>query len=66
MTLAELEQVPGEVLTCSQIAPILGADPATIHQQAIEAPHFLGFPVIVAKRRVKIPKMPFIKFMRGG
>ena len=66
MTLEELENLQCEVLTCAQIAPILGADPATIHEQAIEAPQFLGFPVIVAKRRVKIPKMPFIKFMRGG
>ena len=60
-TLAELEALPGEVLTCQQIAPILGANPATIHGQAVERPEKLGFPVIVMGRRVKIPKQPFLR-----
>jgi hypothetical protein len=65
-TLAELEALPGEVLTCQQIAPILGANPATIHGQAVERPEKLGFPVIVMGRRVKIPKQPFVRFLREG
>lgn len=65
-TLAELEALPGEVLTCQQIAPILGANPATIHGQAVEMPEKLGFPVIVMGRRVKIPKQPFVRFLREG
>lgn len=65
MTLEELEAIPGEVLTCKQIAPILGAKADNLHQQAVEAPHMLGFPVIVMKSRVKIPKAAFVKFMRG-
>lgn len=66
MTLDELEALPVEVLTCAQVAPVLGANPATIRGQATERPELLGFPVIVAGRRVKIPKMPFIRFMREG
>ena len=66
MTLEELANVPSEILTCAQVAPILGADPATIHGQACERPELLGFPVIVAKSRVKIPKRPFIRFMMEG
>ena len=65
-TLEDLEALPGEVLTCKQIAPILGAKADNLHQQAVEAPHMLGFPVIVMKSRVKIPKRPFIRFMRDG
>ena len=65
MTLEQIAALPGEVLTCTQIAPILRASPATLHQQAIEMPWLLGFPVIVAKRRVKIPKAAFIRFMEG-
>ena len=65
-SLEELEALPCEVLTCQQIAPILGADPGTIHQQAVEAPHMLGFPVIVMKSRVKVPKRAFCSFMRNG
>lgn len=64
-TLAELEALPSEVLTCQQIAPVLGANPATIHLQATDRPELLGFPVIVMGSRVKIPKRSFVKFMRG-
>ena len=65
MTLEELEALPTEILTCQQIAPLLGANPATIHGQATDRPELLGFPVIVMGRRVKIPKKPFLRFMRG-
>lgn len=66
MNIDDLEKIPGEVLTCAQVAKVIGASPATIHAQAIEAPQFLGFPVIVVKSRVKIPKRPFISFMMNG
>lgn len=66
LTLEQLEALPVEILTCAQVAPVLGANPATIHGQATDRPELLGFPVIVAGRRVKIPKQPFIKFMREG
>lgn len=65
-TLEEIEALQDEVLTCQQVAPILGANPATIHGQAVDAPYMLGFPVIVMGSRVKIPKRPFLKFMREG
>lgn len=65
-TLEDLEALPGEWLTCKQIAPILGAKEANIHMQAMDEPHMLGFPVIIIKSRVKIPRRPFIKFMREG
>lgn len=64
-TLEDLEALPGEVLTCKQIAPILGAKPDNIHQQAVERPEMLGFPVIVIKSRVKIPRLAFIAYMKG-
>lgn len=65
MTLDQLEALPAEVLTCAQVAPVLCANPATLHLQALERPELLGFPVIVAGSRVKIPKRPFCKFMKG-
>lgn len=66
MTLDELATFPREWLTCAQVAPILGANPGTIHDQAIIDPQMLGFPVVVVKSRVKIPKAPFVRFMREG
>ena len=64
MTLEELEQLPREMLTPAQIAPVYGADPQLIRIQARERPELLGFPVSILGSRVKIPKRPFIRFMR--
>lgn len=64
-TLTELEALPGEILRCKHVAKILCADVATIHEQALTAPETLGFPVICMGREVRIPKQPFLKFMRG-
>ena len=62
-TLAEIDALGCEVLTCQQIAPVLCADPHTLHLQAIERPEMLGFPVIVVGSRVKIPKKAFLSYM---
>lgn len=65
MTLDEIEAIPGEVLTPAQVAPVLHLDQDTVRGQARTCPARLGFPVIVAGSRVKIPKKSFVKFMRG-
>ena len=65
MTLEELEALPAEILSCAQVAPILKADPYTIHLTAMQRPQLLGFPVNIMGRRVRIPKGPFIQFIRG-
>ena len=64
-TLEEIEALDTEILTCAQVARVLKASTATIHDQAIERPELLGFPVIVVKRRVKIPKRSFVAYMKG-
>jgi hypothetical protein len=63
MTLRDLEALNTNFLTAAQIAPILGANPHYIRIQAQQAPQKLGFPVVVLGTRVKIPKIPFLKFM---
>lgn len=65
MKLEELEALETEVLSCQQIAPILKANPYTIHMQAMECPERLGFPVIIMGNNVRIPKQAFLLFMRG-
>ena len=66
MTLKEIEESTKEVLTCQDVAPVLMCNPATLHMQAIEEPWRLGFPVIVMGRRVKIPRRPFLGYMKKG
>ena len=64
--LEELEALETDVLTCAQVGMVLKANPATIHYQAMECPERLGFPVIVMGSRVRIPKGPFILFLKGA
>lgn len=64
-TLSDLENIPREWLTPAEIASVLGTDPNMIRWQAHNEPEKLGFPIILIGTRTKIPRMPFIKFMRG-
>lgn len=66
MTLDDIERMDTDVLLCKHVASVLHASPATIHAQAVLDRDALGFPVIVAKSRVFIPKEPFLRFMRGS
>ena len=65
MTLQELEQLETEVLTPKQVAPILGCQPYTINVATKDGKNPFPFPVIRIGTRVRIPKMPFLKAMRG-
>lgn len=65
MTLEELSTLTVDVLTPAQVAPILRLDADTIRGQARDCPERLGFNVIVAGSRVKIPRVAFLRFMRG-
>jgi len=64
-TLQDVEASDALTLTCKQVANVLNADVQAIHLQAMTRPELLGFPVIVYGTRVRIPRIPFIKFMRG-
>ena len=65
MTLKELEQLPKEMLVPTDIAPILGCKPYYINVATRDGRNPFPFPVIRMGSRVRIPKTPFIKFMRG-
>ena len=63
MTVAEIKASTADYLTAEQIAPVLGANPDTIRRQAREAPELLGVPAVVLGRRVRFPRLAFLKFM---
>lgn len=65
MTLEEVKAIDREYLTPAQVASVLGCDPHGIRVWARECPDELGFPVIVIKHRVRIPRRAFIRFMEG-
>lgn len=60
MTIKEIRQSDKDMLTPSDIAELLNADPQTIRIAARVAPERLGFPVVVIGNRVRIPKIPFL------
>ena len=65
-TLEEIEACGKDMLVPTDVAGYLGCEPYSINRAAKDAPGLLGFPVIVAGRRVKIPRRPFVRFMREG
>lgn len=64
-SIAELEAAEVEILTCQDVAHILKIDPNSIRFQAHENASKLGFPVTITGRRVRIPRLAFIKYMKG-
>lgn len=66
MTLEDIERIDKSFLTAVDVAPYIRCDPGTLRLAAHMAPQLLGFPVVVMGHRVKIPKLPFIQFCRGG
>jgi len=66
MTLADVEKIPKDILTINDVAPYLSVDPNVIRWQAHNEPEKLGFPVIVSKSRVKIPRDAFVFYCRYG
>ena len=64
-TLEEVISCKSEVLVAADISGVIHIDAQDIREQARKDPSKLGFPVIISKQSVKIPKRAFIKFMRG-
>lgn len=64
-TLEEIEALPKEMLVPTDIAAFLGCMPYTINVCTRDGKNPFPFPVIRMGTRVKIPKIPFVKAMRG-
>lgn len=65
MTLDQLEAMDKEMLVPADIAPILGCRPYAINVATKDGKNPFPFPIIRMGTRVRIPKRPFIKAMRG-
>lgn len=66
MTLSELKGLDRDVITPAQAAKVLKCDPQYIRAAAHQCPKLLGFPVVLIRKRVKIPRLAFIRYMEGG
>lgn len=63
--LARIEALPKEMLVPTDICKYLGCSAYTINVATENGKNPFPFPVIRMGRRVRIPKIPFIKAMRG-
>lgn len=66
MTIEDIKQMDKEILTPSDIAPLLNCDPNVIRYQAAEDIKQLGFPAAKIGTRVKIPRQAFIAWFTGN
>lgn len=68
-TLPELEALNKDMLSCYEISGVLKSNPYQINLQARsdaeKGTKFIPFPVIVMGTHVKIPRVPFINFLKG-
>ena len=65
MTLEEIEALEKDILVPTDIAGYLGCTPYTINVATRDGRNPFPFPVIRMGTRVRIPKVPFLKAMRG-
>lgn len=65
MNLEEIRSSTKDVLTPTDVAPVLGCHPYAINAQAKQDASKLGFPVCLIGTRVKIPRIGFLKWFYG-
>lgn len=63
MTIEEIRASDKPMIRPADVAPIIGCDPQWVRDTARENPEALGFPALVVGTRVKIPRIPFLKFL---
>lgn len=61
--LKELTKSDAVCVSAAVAAQVLGTTPQAVRMAARQAPEQLGFPTIVIKNRVMIPRLPFLEFV---
>ena len=62
MTMEEIRKSDRYDITLADIAEAIHADQQALRIQAKTEPEALGFPVCVFGTRVKVPRIPFLRF----
>ena len=62
-TLAELQASDKMFLTPAEISGVLGSDPQTIRVTARQRPDRIGFDFTFVGNRMKIPRIPFLRWL---
>lgn len=62
-TLADLMNIDREYLLPGDVAGVLGTSDQWVRVCARQQPQLLGFPTVIMGSRVKIPRIPFLRYM---
>ncbi len=63
MTVEEIRASDKLFLSPADVAKVLGSDPQTVRCTAVQRPELLGFPFTFSGNRMKIPRIPFLRFL---
>lgn len=63
MTIEDLQSSSKIYLTPAEVSDLLHCDPQSIRVQAHTNPQVLGYPVIIIGRRIRIPRIPFLRYL---
>lgn len=63
MTIEQIQNSDKLFLSPVEVAPVLGSDPHTVRCTARQRPELLGFPFTFSGNRMKIPRIPFLRFL---
>lgn len=62
-TLEELRASPKAFFTPGEVCGVLGSNPQTIRVTARQRPDLIGYEFTFVGNRMKIPKIPFLRFL---
>ena len=63
MTLEDIQTSQKIYLSVSDVASLLHCDGQAMRVQAHTNPQALGYPVIIIGRRIRIPRIPFLRYL---
>lgn len=65
MTISEMEGSNKEYLTLRDVSGVLRCNPDSLRRQARSDASKLGFQVIIVNSRIKVPRLPFLHFIKS-
>lgn len=63
--LKKIEESDDICVLCEDIGKLVSLAPQAIREQAKSDPSKLGFNVIVAGTSIRIPRLPFLQYLKG-
>lgn len=63
MTLEQMKSSDKLFLTPEDVGGVLGSSPHAIRCTARQRPELIGFPFMFSGNRMKIPRLPFLRWM---